>query len=115
MLLYQIIAFTIHGKIKKSQTKIINLKYQIQNGMSLNHLVDHILCQIFKINLNTSIHREKTDNPSVGIYVNKIENRITFKIKTGYYLEVLTPELIKLLGSTKSKINKDKHGENVPD
>ena len=47
------------------------------------------------------------------IYVNKIENRITFKIKTEYYLELLTPETMKLLGSTKSKITKDKKGENV--
>ena len=41
------------------------------------------------------------------IYVNKIENRITFKIKTGYYLELLIPEAMKLFGSTKSKITKD--------
>ena len=33
-------------------------------------------------------HRENTDNPSIRIYVNKIENRITFKVKTGYYLEL---------------------------
>ena len=38
------------------------------------------------------------------IYVNKIENRITFKIKTRYYLEPLTPETMKLIGSTKYKI-----------
>ena len=44
----------------------------------------------------------------------KIENGITFKIKTGYYLEVLTLETINLLGSTKSKITKDKNGENMP-
>ena len=48
------------------------------------------------------------------IYVNEIENRITFKIKTGYRLELLTPETIKLLGSTENKIIKDKNGENVP-
>ena len=48
------------------------------------------------------------------MYVNKIENTITFKIKTGYYLELLTPETMKLLGSTKNKITKDKNGENVP-
>ena len=47
------------------------------------------------------------------MYVNKIENRITFKIKTGYYLELLLSETMKLLGSTKSNINKDKYGENV--
>ena len=48
------------------------------------------------------------------MYVNKIENGITFKIKTGYYLELLTPETMKLLGSTENKITKDKNGENVP-
>ena len=48
------------------------------------------------------------------IYVNKIENRITFKIKKGYYLEPLTSETRKLLGSTESKITKDTNGENLP-
>ena len=38
-----------------------------------------------------------TENPSIMIYVNKIENKITFKIKTGYYLELLKPETMKLL------------------
>ena len=42
---------------------------------------------------------EKTNNPSIRTYVNKIENRITFKIKIGYYLELLTPETMKLLGN----------------
>ena len=46
-------------------------------------------------------HREKPDNLSIRIYINKIENRITFKIKTGYYLDFLTPKTIELLGSTK--------------
>ena len=59
-------------------------------------------------------HGEKTDNPSIRVYVNKIENRMTFKVKTGYYLEFLTPETRKLLGSNKSEITKDKNGENVP-
>ena len=59
-------------------------------------------------------HSESFDNPSIRIYVNKIENRITFKIKSGYYLELLTPETMKLLGSTESKITKNKNGENVP-
>ena len=47
------------------------------------------------------------------ICVNKIENRIRFQIKKGYYIELLTPETMKLLRSTKSKITKDKNGENV--
>ena len=44
----------------------------------------------------------------------QIENRITFKIKDEYTFELLTPETIKLLGSTKNKITKDKNGEIVP-
>ena len=58
-------------------------------------------------------HGENTNKPSVRIYVNKIENRITFRIKDGYSLELLTPETIKLLGSSENKITKEK-GENVP-
>ena len=57
---------------------------------------------------------EKAVNLSIRIYINKMENRVTFKIKTGYYLELLTPVTIKLLGSTKSKITKNENGENVP-
>ena len=59
-------------------------------------------------------HGEYVDNPSIIIYVNKIENRITFKIKIGYFLELLTPETMKLLGSTDSKITEDKDGKIVP-
>ena len=57
---------------------------------------------------------ENVDKPSVQIYVNKIENRITFKIEDGYTLELLRKEKMKLLGSTESKITKDRKGENVP-
>ena len=55
-----------------------------------------------------------TDNPPIRIYVNKIEKRITFKFEIEYYLELLVPEMMKLLGSTKNKITKDKNGKNVP-
>ena len=59
-------------------------------------------------------HGENNDNnPSIKIYVNKIENRITFKIKSGYTLERLTLEIMKLLGSTGNKITKNKNGKNV--
>ena len=47
-------------------------------------------------------HEKVADNPPIRIYVNKIENRITFKIKTGYYLELLTTETMQLLGNTKN-------------
>ena len=59
-------------------------------------------------------HGENTDKSSVEIYVNKTENRVIFKIKDGYSLELLTPETIKVLGSTKKKITKVKNDENVP-
>ena len=55
-----------------------------------------------------------TYNPSIRIHVNKIENKITFRRKTGHHLELLITETRKLLGITKSKINKVKNGENVP-
>ena len=78
--------------------------------------MDLILYQIFEIIL--SIFKKKigecVDKPSVWIYLNKIENRVTFKIKNGYSLELLIPETMKLLGSTKNKMTKDKNSENVP-
>ena len=77
--------------------------------------MDDILYQIFKIILNIFYKSMRvTDNPSIGIYINEIENRIIFKIKTGYHLELLTSETMKLLDSTKSKITKDENGESVP-
>ena len=54
------------------------------------------------------------DKPLLQIYVNKIENRVTFKTKNRYSLELLTSETMKLLGSTENKITKNKNGENVP-
>ena len=54
------------------------------------------------------------DNSPVKIYVNKIKNRIIFKIKTGYKLELLSPETAKFLGSTKKDVDQDKDDENVP-
>ena len=57
-------------------------------------------------------HGENTDKPSVQIYVNKVENRVTFKVKDGYSLEFLTPKTMKLLDSIENKITKDKNSEN---
>ena len=83
--------------------------------MNLNYQMDLILYHIqdyFEYILKK--HGESVDKPPIQIYVNKIENRVIFKIKNGYSLELLTPETMKLLGSTKNKITKDKNGENVP-
>ena len=57
---------------------------------------------------------ENTDNPSVQIYVNKTKNRITFKLKNGYSLKILTTETMKVVGSTENRIPSFKNGENVP-
>ena len=48
------------------------------------------------------------------VYRNKIKNRIVFKLKTGFKLELLSPETMKLLGSTKKDADKDKDGEDIP-
>ena len=56
-------------------------------------------------------HGTVTGNLPRKIYVSKIDNRITFKIKTGYYLELLTLETMKLLGCSESKITKKKRGK----
>ena len=69
---------------------------------------------IIQINGEIMINGEKTNNHSIRKSINKIEYKITFKIKVGYYLELLTPEIMKLLGSIKKKITKDENGENMP-
>ena len=86
--------------------------------MNLNYQMDYVQLQKFKIILSICLKNivkvSSVDNPSIKIYLNKTENRVTFKIKNEYYLELLTPQTMKLLGSTESKITKDKNGENDP-
>ena len=62
----------------------------------------------------TKKHETLTEDPPIQSYPNKIKKRIVFKIKTGYKLEFLTPETMRLLGSTKEDADKDKDRENVP-
>ena len=59
-------------------------------------------------------HKTLTENPPIQIYPNKIKNRIVFKIKTGYKLDLLTLETMKLSAITKKEADQDKNGENVP-
>ena len=68
----------------------------------------------FRIILNLSSKKHKTlteEDLPIEIYPNKIKNRIVFKIKTGCKLELLTPETMRLLGSTKKVVDKGKNGE----
>ena len=59
-------------------------------------------------------HETVVVNPPVQIYVNEIKNRIVFKIKTVYKLELLTEETMQLLGSSKKFIKNNKNGELIP-
>ena len=59
----------------------------------------------------TKKHETVIDNLPIRIYVNQTKKRITFRLKTGYYLELLKPETMKLIGTTKIKITKDKNCE----
>ena len=59
-------------------------------------------------------HETIVENAPILIYANTINNRIVFKIKTGYKLEILPEETMKLLGNTKDIIDSDENSENVP-
>ena len=74
-----------------------NYKFELPDGSySVSDIQDYFEYILKK-------HGEDIDKPSVQTYVNKIENRVPFKIKSGYSLELLTPETMKLFGSTKNK------------
>ena len=96
---------------------MINLKCLLQHGVkNLNYQMDHVQYRISKITFNIlkKKHSQNVESPSIRIYVNKIENRIAFKIKSRYYVDFLIPKTMKLLGTTESKITRDKNGEHVP-
>ena len=111
---YQILVFIARGKTKSSYNNKFKIsaptwndKFELLDGWySVSDIQNYFEC-IFKK------HGENTDKPSVQIHVNKIENRVTFKIKNGYSLELSTPETMKLLGSTENRITRDKNCENV--
>ena len=48
-------------------------------------------------------HETLTKISPIYVYINRINNRLVFKIKDGYKVELQTPETIKLFGSTKKK------------
>ena len=84
------------------------IKFGLPNGSySVSGIQDYFEYIIKK-------HETVTDNLLIKIYLNKIEDRITFRLKTGYYLVLLTLETMKLLGSTKNRISKYEKFENMP-
>ena len=96
-----------NNKFKKS-APTWNDVFDLPNGSySISDIQDYFKFIIKK-------HETLTENPPIQIYPNKIKNRIVFKVKTGYKLELLSPETIKLLGSAEIDADKDKDGEDVP-
>ena len=95
----------------------INLKFLPQHGMinlvlpdgcySPSNIQDYFECIIKK-------HEIIADHPPLQICPNKIKNKIVFKIKTSYKLELFSKETMQLLGSSKKDINQNKDGEIVP-
>ena len=84
-----------------------NDKFELLDGSYSVSNIQNYFEYIFKK------HGGNIDKPSVKIYVNKMENRITFEIKNAYSLELLRPDIMKLLGSNKNKITKDQSSENM--
>ena len=92
----------------KIQPPTWNDEFNLPDGSySVSDIQDCFECIIKK-------HDTVADNPPLQIYVNKIKNRVVFKIKTGYKLELLIEETMQLLGSSKKVIDKNKDGEIVP-
>ena len=83
--------------------------------INLNYLIDHILYQTFKIILRISSnkHETLTDNHPIKI-IWKTGNRITFKTKAGYYIQLLIPETWNNLEALNKGYWKKKNGEIVP-
>ena len=85
-----------------------NKTFDLPDGLyNISEIQDYIEYIIKK-------HETIGETVPILIYDNTINNRIVFKIKSGYKLELLSKETIKLLGSTKNIIDSDKNGENVP-
>ena len=84
-----------------------NDTFDLPDGLyNISEIQDYIECIIKK-------HETIGKNAPTLIYANTINNRIVFKIKTGYKLELLSKETMKLLGITKDIIDSDKNSESV--
>ena len=117
MLLFKTYLFIVRGKNIRKQHKNNKLKimaptwndeYKFPGGSySVSDIQDYVKYVIKK-------HETLTTIPPIQAYINRINNRLVFKIKDGYKLELQTPETMKLFRRTKKLIDKTKNGENVP-
>ena len=96
-----------NNKFKKSASTW-NDEFHLPDGSySVSDIKDYFKYIIRK-------HETIADNSAVQIDVNKIKNRIVFKVKTCYKLELLSEETMKFLGNSKKDVDQDKDGEDVP-
>ena len=99
----------IRQHYKNNKLKIItpnwNDQFELPDGFYSVSIIQYYIKYIIK--------KDKTlpTNPPIHIYINRINNRLVFKIKDGYKLEIQTPETIKLFGSTTKLIDKTKNGK----
>ena len=101
----------IRKQYKNNKLKIIaptwNDEFELPDGSySVSDIQDYIEYIIRK-------HETLTKIPPIHVYINRINNRLVFKIKEGYKVELQTPETMKLFGSTKKVTDKTKNGEKV--
>ena len=116
MLHCQIVASTTHRAIQKSCIETTNLRYQKQHGMkNLNYLMNLFLHQTFRNISNASSKSMKhlLINHQPKYKSTKFSIELHLRLDPGT-LKLLTAETIKLLGSNKRKITKNKNGKNVP-
>ena len=102
----------IRKQYRNNKIKIIvstwNSEFELPDGSySVSDIQDYTEYIIKK-------HETLTTVPPIHVYINRINNRLVFKIKDVYKLELQTPGTMKLFGSTKKLINKTKNGEKVP-
>ena len=97
-----------YNKKFKISVSIWNDEFDLSDGSySISDIQNYFQCIIKK-------HEIIVNNSPVQIYENKIKSRIVFKIKTSYKLELLSPETMRLLGSTKKDVDQDKDGKDMP-
>ena len=83
-------------------------EFELPDGSySVSDIEDYIKYIIKKYETLTKI-------PPIHVYINRINNRVAFKINNGYKLDLQTLEMMELFGSTKKLIDKTENGENVP-
>ena len=100
------------GKLYKNKLKIIaptrNYEFELPDGsysvLDIQDCIEYIFQK----------HETLTTIPPIHIYISRTNNRLAFKIKDGYKLELQPPETKKLFGSTKELISKTENGENLP-